>query len=135
MDMKLEADKSAPKNPTFSPREVWPAMRVLVSLILINSVPILASPRSFAQPAVERITLMLNGSACELNHPDIEAALLKLPGVRSVDGHSIPGHLLIDVEKDRVTADELARRVIELPGAQSLCQASVMQSCITAGVQ
>jgi hypothetical protein len=109
-------------------------MKTLISLILISSVTILASPKTFAQSAVERVTLMLNGSSCELSHPGIEEALKELPGVRTVDGHSIPGHLLIDVEKGRVTADELAHRVIEFSTAQSPCQASVMQSCITAGI-
>lgn len=107
-------------------------MKSIASLFLMSSITLLVSPLTFAQPAVERVTLMLNGSSCESSRPSIEAAIKELPGVWRVDGHSVPDHLLIDVEKGRMTVDELSRKLVEFPVAKSSCQVSAMQSCITA---
>ena len=109
-------------------------MKVLAFLLVISSINILVSHPTFAESTVERVTLMLTGSECGSSLSHIEAALRELPGVRALDGYSIPGHMLIDVDKGRVTADELAHMVTELSMAQSPCQASVMESCITAGI-
>lgn len=132
--MGLGTDSSIPPALASSLREPVLTMKALASLLLISSVTIFVSPFTFAQPPVERVTLMLNGSGCESFSPSLEVALKELPGVRIVDGHSVPGHLLIDIEREQVTTDELARKVIEFPAAQNPCQVSVMQSCITAGV-
>jgi copper chaperone CopZ len=84
----------------------------------------------------QRVTMMLSGSECDSFSRDIETALQTVPGVRLLDGQSVPGHLLIDIDSEQVTADELVREVAELRGStgQTACRASVMQSCITAGV-
>ena len=132
--MELGTDSSTPPALASSLQGLSATKKALVSLFLIIFGTIFVSPFTFAQSPVERVTLMLNGSACESFSPSLEVALKELPGVRTVDGHSVPGHLLIDVERELATADELARRVIEFLAAQSLCQVSVMKSCITAGV-
>jgi hypothetical protein len=79
---------------------------------------------------------MLTGSECDSFSRDIDTALRELPGVRFLDGRSLPGHLLIDVDPEQVTADDLVRRVAELETTtgQTSCRAGVMQSCITAGI-
>lgn len=112
-------------------RKARPRMKVLTSLFLMSYVTIVVSPVTFAQPAVERTTLMLNGASCESSRQNIKTAIKELPGVWKVDGYSIPDHLLIDVEKGPTAADHLARKVVELSAAQSPCRISIMQSCIS----
>lgn len=79
---------------------------------------------------------MVAGSECDSFSRDIETALRELPGVRFLDGRSLPGHLLIDVDPEQVTADDVVRRVAEIETTivQTSCRADVMQSCITAGM-
>ncbi len=132
--MESGTDSSTPPPLASSPQGLLATKKALVSLFVIIVGTIFVSPFTFAQSPVERVTLMLNGSACESFSSSLEVALKELPGVRTVDGRSVPGHLLIDVERELATADELAHRVIEFLAAQSLCQVSVMKSCITAGV-
>lgn len=132
--MGLGTGSSTPPALASSLRGLSSTMKALASLFLIIIGTIFVTSFTFAQSPLERVTLMLNGSACESFSPTLEVALKELPGVRTVDGNSVPGHLLIDVERELVTADELARRVIKFLTAQSFCQVSVMRSCITAGV-
>ena len=96
---------------------------------VLNTTVLAASP-------LQRVTLMVTGSECDSFSRDIEAVLQELPGVRFLDGRSLPGHLLIDVDPEQVTADDLVRRVVELEATtvQTSCRADVMQSCITAGI-
>lgn len=110
-------------------RETFAVLFALVLLTAVIPTTVLA-----ASP-IQRVTLMIAGSECESFNQDIETTLKKLPGVRFLDGRSLPGHLLIDVDPELVTADDLVRHVGELTGstAQRDCQAGVMQSCITAG--
>lgn len=79
-----------------------------------------------------RIALSLNGEACDRQRATIETALKHLPGVRAVDVRSVPGHILVDVEEGRVTADEVAAAVNGLTDRAGSCTAQEMKSCITA---
>lgn len=79
-----------------------------------------------------RIALSLNGKACDRQRETIETALKQLPGVRAVDVRSVPGHILVDVEEGRVTADAVAATVTGLADQAGVCTAQEMKSCITA---
>ncbi|MFM8550763.1 MAG: heavy-metal-associated domain-containing protein [Nitrospiraceae bacterium] len=82
--------------------------------------------------ANNRIALSITGEACDRQRTAMETALKQLPGVRTVDFRTVPGHVLIDVEESVVTADQLARAMNELVGHGNSCLAQAMQSCITA---
>jgi hypothetical protein len=111
-------------------------MKTFAALLGIFLLTVVWNKPVFATSSLERVTLMLTGSECDSFSRDIETALQELPGVRFLDGRSLPGHLLIDVDPERVTADDLVRHAAELKRStkQSACRASVMQSCITAGI-
>nr|MBI3612251.1 hypothetical protein [Nitrospirota bacterium] len=79
-----------------------------------------------------RIALSVTGEACARQQAAIEAALKQLPGVRAVDFRSVPGHILVDVEEGRVTADQAASTVNGLKVQDGACTAQEMKSCITA---
>jgi hypothetical protein len=85
-----------------------------------------------ADSGIERITLMLQGAGCAAVQAQLETAVGRLDGVRAVDDQSVPGHVLIDIEKGRVTAVQLIQRVNDL-STDPPCQAGLMESCITAG--
>ena len=100
------------------------------SLFLMMISVLLAPSSTWAQAEHERITLMLSGAGCQTLQERIEEVARQLEGVRTVDGRSISGHLLIDIERGRITAEELARQASQMAAT---CQAAVMASCITAG--
>lgn len=79
-----------------------------------------------------RIALSVTGEACARQQAAIETALKQLPGVQAVDVRSVPGHILVDVEEGRVTADQAASTVNGLTAQDGSCAAREMKSCITA---
>jgi len=101
-----------------------------IPLFLAMMSVLLAPSSIWAQAESERITLIFSGAGCQTHHEHIEEMLRQLEGVRTVDGQSISGHLLIDIERGRITAEELARRASDMADT---CRADVMASCITAG--
>ena len=74
---------------------------------------------------------MLRGSNCGEVQQTLEAALRQSDRVFAVDGKSIPGHLLIDVEEGKTSAHDILR-AIQMKNTPLSCQIEVMQSCITA---
>lgn len=110
-------------------------MKTCLALLAVCLLASVWSKSGYAASPLERVTLMVAGDECDSFSRDIETALKAHPGVRFFDGRSLPGHLLIDVDPEQVTADDLARRVAELETTvQRACRASLMQSCITAGI-
>lgn len=111
-------------------------MKTFTALLGIFLLTIVWGKPVFATSSLQRVTLMLTGSECDSFGREIEPGLQKIPGVRLLDGQSVPGHLLIDVDPEMVTSDDLVHRIAELrrSAGQTACQASVMQSCITAGI-
>jgi hypothetical protein len=88
-------------------------------------------PVSAAAPK-ERIALMLSGSQCQEAQPTIETALRQTEGVFAVDGTSVPGHLLLDVEEGTISAQDILTVAQATLGTTLSCQVEIMQSCITA---
>jgi len=99
--------------------------------ILLTIAICFTSQLAFAGSSLERITLVLTGTGCQASN-EIEKAFNGLDGVRAVDGRSIPGHVLVDIERGRVTGAELVHHLAALENARANCHASVMESCITA---
>jgi len=89
------------------------------------------SPAS-AGPPKERIVLMLTGSNCPDALQTLETTLRQTDGVFAVDGNSVPGHLLLDVEEGKTSAHDILTVVHMTIGAAPSCQVEIMQSCITA---
>ena len=89
------------------------------------------SPASAGAPR-ERIALMLTGSHCRETQQNLETALRQTEGVFAVDGSSVPGHLLIDVEEGTTSAHDILTIVHTTIGTALSCQVEIMQSCITA---
>ena len=88
-------------------------------------------PASAAAPK-ERIALMLTGSQCQEAQQTLETALRQTDGVFAVDGTSVPGHLLLDVEAGKTSAHDILTVVHTTLGTAPSCQIEIMQSCITA---
>jgi hypothetical protein len=83
---------------------------------------------------VERTALAVSGSDCQLSQPAIISSLERLEGVAKVEADVIPDHLLIDHDGLHWTGEELASFLNELAELHGRCRASVMKSCITAGI-
>jgi hypothetical protein len=90
---------------------------------------------SLAYPMDERVALMLAGTACLERHAALEWKLAKVPGVRQIDLHAVPGHVLVDVNTAVVDVDSLATHVNDILAAQSPCHATIMKSCISADLR
>ena len=80
----------------------------------------------------ERIALMLSGSQCQEAQQVLEPMLRQTKGVFAVDGTSVPGHLLLDVEEGTISAQDLLSVAQTTLGTTLSCQIDIMQSCITA---
>lgn len=89
------------------------------------------SPASAGAPK-ERIALMLSGSRCREVQQTLETALRQTDGVFAVDGTSVTGHLLIDVEEGKISARDTLTIARTALGNALSCQVELMQSCITA---
>ncbi|MGD9726991.1 MAG: hypothetical protein AB7G68_15415 [Nitrospiraceae bacterium] len=88
----------------------------------------------FAAPAlagVIRVSLLLTGDECSLQRQALSDQLGKIHGIVSVDGRSVPDHLLIDVEPNTATAEQLVLRANEVLSTTA-CKAEEMKSCISA---
>lgn len=103
------------------------ALLTTICMALLISLP----PLSAAAPK-ERIALMLSGSQCQEAQQTLEPVLRQTEGVFAVDGTSVPGHLLLDVEEGKVSAQDMRRVAQTTLGTALSCQIEIMQSCITA---
>jgi hypothetical protein len=103
-----------------------------LTLLVTCSVTLLHIAPALAGNPKERITVMLTGSSCRESQQTFETALRQTDGVVAVDGNSVPGHLLIDVEEGRTSPHDLVTIVYRSTHVPLSCQVEVMQSCITA---
>ncbi len=107
-------------------------LHTITRLTILIAATFIGHHQVAAGSSIERVTLMLAGTGCQRVPQDVEEALMRLAGVRAVDSRSIPGHVLVDVDHGRVTAQQLAAEVDRSAGSDGLCRAGVMESCITA---
>jgi hypothetical protein len=108
---------------------VWAVFEFFTALC--TAVLLFLSP-ALAGPPRERIALMLTGPHCREALQTLETDLRQTEGVYAVDGDSVPGHLLIDVEEGKTSAHDILTVVHKTIGTTLPCQVEVMQSCITA---
>jgi len=103
-----------------------------LTLLVTCSVTLLHIAPALAGNPKERITLMLTGSSCREAQQTFETALRKTDGVFAVDGNSVPGHLLIDVQEGKTSPHDIVTVLYRSTHVPLSCQVEVMQSCITA---
>ena len=84
-----------------------------------------------AEPAQERVALMLSGPGCASSQHTIATILQEHTGVLHVDMDLMPDHVLIDILRQHLTDDELAALANRAIGGNQ-CRADIMKSCITA---
>jgi len=99
-------------------------LRLTFTCVVMSS-PILA------QAANERITLLLTGAACPQSRAALERKLLEIPGVRQINLHAVPDHVLIDADTAVVDVELLASQVNAILATHLPCQATIMTSCIS----
>ena len=101
-------------------------MRVILNmglgLLLAASV---AMPNAFA--ADQKVTLMLGGKHCDSYLNDVETALKTVPGVKSVDLKSMPGHAVIETDGGKAKPQDLETAVNGVKGSGWNCTGKVMK--------
>lgn len=118
----------------------WPAQADCSSEIVMNKYFLLRLTLtwgviylpSLAPAADGRITLMLTGTTCRESHAALERKLLEVPGVRQINLHAVPDHVLIDVNTAVVDVELLATQVNAILATHPPCHATIMNSCISA---
>lgn len=80
-----------------------------------------------AYGAEQKVMLMLGGKFCDAYLGNVESALKKLPGVKTVDFKSMKGHAIVTVEGDKTTSNQLAQAVNGVKGDGWHCSAEVMK--------
>jgi len=106
-------------------------MRTYSLLPLTLACGVLSLP-SLGLAADERVALMLVGGACPQNHAALERELLELPGIRQINLHAVPDHVLIDADTAIVDVELLAGQVNAILATHPPCHATIMKSCISA---
>jgi periplasmic mercuric ion binding protein len=91
---------------------------------LIGFVFALATPVFAAE---QKIMLMLGGKFCEAYLGDVEAALTKVSGVKSVDVKSMKSHAVVTLDGMKVKADQLVAAVKGVKGDGWYCTGEVMK--------
>lgn len=75
----------------------------------------------------EKVTLMLGGKFCDGYMGDVEHALRRVPGVKTVDFKSMKGHAVVTVESGKVKPEQLAAAVSGVKGDGWYCTGEVMK--------
>lgn len=102
------------------------------TILLIGlSLSLLIHDIAQAEPAHDRVTLMLSGPDCPSVQKGMAAALQQRTGVLQVDLDLMPDHVLVDIVRQELTEDMVAVTANQaMSGSQ--CRAEIMRSCITA---
>ena len=91
----------------------------LIGLVCAMATPVFAGE--------EKVVLMLGGKFCEAYLGDVEAALAKLSGVKTVDVKSMKGHAVVTVESGKVKPAQLVTAVNGVKGDSWYCTGEVMK--------
>lgn len=83
------------------------------------------------EAGMTRVAIMLSGEGCTAQRQVLIDALSTVRGVVSVDARTIPDHLLVDVAREEVIAEQLVQTANSAISSTS-CKAEEMKSCITA---
>lgn len=82
---------------------------------------------STAATSDQKITLMLGGKFCDMYLGEVETALKKVSGVKSVDVKSMKGHVIVVTEGEKVKSRQLTDAVKAVKGEAWHCTAEVMK--------
>jgi mercuric ion binding protein len=91
----------------------------LIGFVCAMATPVYASD--------EKIILMLGGKFCEAYLGDVEAALTKLSGVKTVDLKGMKGHAMVTIDGEKVKAGQLVSAVNGVKGEGWHCTGQVMK--------
>ncbi len=75
----------------------------------------------------EKVMLMLGGKYCDAYLDNVEHALKRTVGVKTVDFKSMKGHAVVVVESGKVKPEQLAATVNGVKGDSWYCTAEVMK--------
>ncbi len=84
-----------------------------------------------AEAGMTRVAIMLSGEDCAAQREALIDVLRTVHGVVSVDGRTIPDHLLVDVAQEEVIAEQLVH-IVNSAISSASCKGEEMKSCITA---
>ena len=91
----------------------------LIGLVCAMAMPVFAGE--------EKVMLMLGGRFCEAYLGDVEQALGRVAGVKTVDLKSMKGHAVVTVESGKVKPEQLATAVNGVKGESWHCTGEVMK--------
>lgn len=94
---------------------------------VVLSVVLMVGGVGAAYGADQKVMLMLGGTYCDLYLGEVESALKKLAGVKTVDFKSMKGHAIVMVEGGKTTTNQLAQAVNGVKGDGWHCSAEVMK--------
>lgn len=95
--------------------------------VLLTAVSIILLTAVSARAGDEKITLMLGGKFCDMYVGEVEDALKKVPGVKSVDVKSMKGHAVVVADGTKVKPRQLTDAVKAVKGEAWHCTAEVMK--------
>jgi len=75
----------------------------------------------------ETVTLMLGGKYCDADEDNVQDALTKVPGVKTVDLKSMKGHAVVTIESGKIKPEQLASVVNGVKGDSWYCKGEVMK--------
>jgi len=101
-------------------------MRFITSLV-VTAVMVLGTAVIATQAADQKVTLMLGGKHCDSYLNDVETALKTVPGVKSVDLKSMPGHAVIETDGGKAKPQDLETAVNGVKGSGWNCTGKVMK--------
>jgi copper chaperone CopZ len=100
-------------------------MKTFIKLgVLIGFMCAITTP---AISAEENVTLMLGGKYCDAYLGDVEHALKRVAGVKTVNFKSMKGHAVVTVESGKVNPAQLATAVNGVKGDSWYCTGEVMK--------
>ena len=100
-------------------------MKTFIKLgVLIGFMCAMATPVFAGE---EKVMLMLGGKFCDGYWGDVEQALKRVAGVKTVDFKSMKGHAIVTIESGKVKPEQLATAVNGVKGDSWYCIGEVMK--------
>jgi hypothetical protein len=106
-------------------------VRALVLLAAICGVTGYSTSAASGVISLERIAFQFSGSSCHAQHENLSSALRSVPGLRGIDLASIPDHLLVDIDPQVLSNQDLFA-IVTRAVTSTGCLVKPMRSCISA---
>jgi hypothetical protein len=74
----------------------------------------------------QRAVLALGGQYCEFYLPNVEAALLKVPGVKKLDFRTVKDHVVVTYELGTASPTSLLNAINSVRGEGYYCKAKII---------